>query len=48
MNTAIRTTRSAPLQLIEHAHKLMKELISDVSGVEYKLTKITNHAKRFF
>jgi Uncharacterized distant relative of homeotic protein bithoraxoid len=37
MNTAIRTTRSAPLQLIEHAHKLMKELISDVSGVEYMM-----------
>lgn len=37
MNTAIRTTRSAPLQLIEQAHKLMKELISDVSGVEYMM-----------
>lgn len=35
MSLSIRKSRTAPQLLIEHAHSLMKELIMDVSGVEY-------------
>lgn len=37
MSLSRHMTRSAPQQLIKHAHNLMKDLIMDVSGIEYTM-----------